>query len=72
MILGRSVISWIILAFVAVCVFILAKWLIPLLFGAIGVAIPKLHARSPVPQGPRHVRDCGGISLVQMPSHAMA
>ncbi len=40
MILGRSVISWIILFFVCICVFILAKWLIPLLFGAIGVAIP--------------------------------
>jgi hypothetical protein len=40
MILGRSVISWIILAIVAVCVFILARWLIPLLFGVIGVAIP--------------------------------
>ncbi len=40
MILGRSVIHWIVLAFVAVCMFILAKWLIPLLFGAIGVDIP--------------------------------
>jgi hypothetical protein len=40
MLLGRPVIHWIVLAFVAVCVFILAKWLIPLIFGAIGVAIP--------------------------------
>jgi hypothetical protein len=40
MLLGRPVIHWIVLAFVAVCVFILAKWLIPLLFGAIGVNIP--------------------------------
>ncbi len=40
MLLGRSVIHWIITGFVAVCVFILAKWLIPLLFGAIGIAIP--------------------------------
>ncbi len=40
MIFGRTVIHWIILFFVCICVFILAKWLIPLLFGAIGVAIP--------------------------------
>jgi hypothetical protein len=40
MIYGRSIIHWIILAFIAVCVFIIAKWLIPLLFGLIGVAIP--------------------------------
>ncbi|GAC1648712.1 MAG: hypothetical protein NVS4B6_23650 [Mycobacterium sp.] len=41
MILGRSVIHWVILAFVAICVFFLAEWLIPLLFGAIGVDVPK-------------------------------
>jgi hypothetical protein len=40
MLLGRPVIHWIILAFVCICVFILAKWLIPLIFGAIGVSIP--------------------------------
>ncbi len=40
MIYGRSIIHWIILAFIAVCVFILAKWLIPLFFGLVGVAIP--------------------------------
>lgn len=40
MIFGRSVIHWIILMFIAVCVFILAKWAIPLLFGLIGFAIP--------------------------------
>ena len=40
MILGRSVIHWIVLAFVCICVFILARWLIPLVFGAIGVGIP--------------------------------
>jgi hypothetical protein len=39
-ILGRSVITWIILVFVAICVFILAKWLIPLLFGLIGFTVP--------------------------------
>ena len=40
MIFGRSVIHWIVVVFVAVCVFILARWLIPALFGAIGVGIP--------------------------------
>ena len=40
MILGRSVIHWIILVFVAICVFILAKFAVPLFFGLIGVAIP--------------------------------
>jgi hypothetical protein len=39
-IFGRSVIHWVILLFVAVCVFILAKWAIPLLFGAVGFPIP--------------------------------
>jgi len=40
MILGRSVIHWVILLFVAVCVFVVARWLIPLLFGAVGFPIP--------------------------------
>ena len=40
MLFGRSVITWIVLVFVAVCVFILAKWLIPLLFGLVGFDIP--------------------------------
>lgn len=40
MILGRSVISWLILAFIAICLFFVAQWLIPLLFGLVGVAIP--------------------------------
>ncbi len=40
MILGRSIITWLILALVAICVFILAVWLLPLLFGLVGVAIP--------------------------------
>ena len=40
MLFGRSVIHWIILALIAVCVFILARWLIPILFGLVGVAIP--------------------------------
>jgi hypothetical protein len=40
MLLGRSVIHWIIVIFIAVCVFILARWAIPLLFGLVGVQIP--------------------------------
>jgi hypothetical protein len=40
MFLGRSIIHWIVLIFIAVCVFILAKWAIPLLFGLVGVAVP--------------------------------
>lgn len=40
MILGRSVIHWLVLLFVAVCVFVICKWLIPLLFGAVGFPIP--------------------------------
>ena len=40
MFMGRSIIHWIILVFIAICVFILAKWAIPLLFALVGVAIP--------------------------------
>ncbi len=40
MILGRSVIHWLLIIFIAVCIFILARWAIPLIFGLIGVAIP--------------------------------
>lgn len=40
MILGRSVINWVLAAFIAICIFILAKWLIPLLFGLVGFAVP--------------------------------
>jgi len=40
MILGRSIIHWLVLIFVAICVFILAKWLIPLVFGLVGFAVP--------------------------------
>ena len=40
MIFGRSIIHWIVLVFIAVCVFVLAKWLIPLIFGMIGFPIP--------------------------------
>lgn len=40
MVFGRSILTWVVLVFVAVCVFILAKWLIPLLFGLVGFAVP--------------------------------
>lgn len=41
MIFGRPVIHWIIVALVAVCIFFLAQWLIPMLFGLVGVRIPE-------------------------------
>ncbi len=41
MILGRSVIVWLLVAFVAICLFFIAQWLIPLLFGLVGVVIPR-------------------------------
>lgn len=40
MILGKSVVSLLLLAFVALCLFFVAQWLIPLLFGLIGFGIP--------------------------------
>ncbi len=40
MILGRSVIVWLLLAFIAICIFFVAQWLIPLLFGLVGFVIP--------------------------------
>ncbi len=40
MLLGRSVIYLLILAFVAICIFFVAQWLIPLLFGLVGFQIP--------------------------------
>lgn len=40
MLFGRSVIFWLIIAFIAICVFFIAQWLIPLLFGLIGFRIP--------------------------------
>ncbi len=40
MIQGRSVVHWLIVAVIAVCVFFLAQWLIPLLFALVGVTIP--------------------------------
>ncbi len=40
MILGRSVIHWLVVAIVAVCVFFLAQWIIPMVAGLIGLRIP--------------------------------
>lgn len=40
MLLGRSVVMWLLLAFVAICIFFVAQWLIPLLFGLVGFVIP--------------------------------
>lgn len=39
--LGRGVISWLVILFVCVCVFFIAQWLIPLLFNAVGFVIPR-------------------------------
>ena len=41
MIFGRSVVFWVLMAFFAVCLFILAQWAIPLLFGFVDVTIPS-------------------------------
>jgi hypothetical protein len=41
MIFGRPIWRWIVMAFVAVCVFILAKWLIPLVFALVSIAVPE-------------------------------
>lgn len=40
MLLGRSVIVWLVLAFIAICIFFIAQWIIPLLFGLVGFAMP--------------------------------
>jgi hypothetical protein len=40
MLLGRSVLNWIFVGLVAVCVFLIAQWLIPVIFGKIGISIP--------------------------------
>lgn len=39
MLLGRSVIYWVVIAFVAVVMFLLARELIPLLFGIVDVVL---------------------------------
>jgi hypothetical protein len=41
MILGRSILHWVVVILVAVLVFLLAMWLIPLVFGLLGIAIPS-------------------------------
>lgn len=40
MILGRSIIHWIVVGVFAVCVFFLAQWLIPVVLGLVGASIP--------------------------------
>jgi hypothetical protein len=40
MLLGRSLVHWLVVIFVAICLFILARWAIPLLFGLVGIVIP--------------------------------
>lgn len=40
MVAGRNILWWILVALVAVCVFIIFRWLVPVLFGAIGVSVP--------------------------------
>lgn len=38
--LGKSVVWWLITALITIAVFFLAQWIIPLIFGLIGFAIP--------------------------------
>lgn len=40
MIFGRAILFWIVIFLVAICIFFLAQWLIPILFGLVGVDIP--------------------------------
>ena len=40
MLFGKSVIWWLLVAFLATCIFFLAQWVIPLLFGLVGFAFP--------------------------------
>lgn len=40
MVLGKSIVYWLILAFIAICLFFVFQWLIPLVFGLVGFAIP--------------------------------
>jgi len=40
MILGRPIVHWLITILIAICVFFVAQWLIPLVFGLVGVSIP--------------------------------
>ena len=41
MLLGRSVIFLLILVLVAICVFVIAQWAIPVLFALVDVVIPS-------------------------------
>ncbi len=40
MILGHSILHWLLLAIVAIIVFFIAQWLIPIIFGLVSVDIP--------------------------------
>ena len=40
MLLGRSIIYWLLLALIAICIFFLAQWLIPMLFALVGFGMP--------------------------------
>lgn len=42
MIFGKSVIELLLAGFIGVCLFFLAQWIIPLLFGLVGLDMP-LH-----------------------------
>ena len=39
-VLGKSVAYWLFLAFIAICLFFLFQWLIPLIFSLVGFGIP--------------------------------
>lgn len=41
MIAGRSIITWILLALIAIVVFVIARWAVPELFTAAGVTMPR-------------------------------
>lgn len=40
MIFGRSIVHWLLVFLVAACIFFLVQWLIPQVFGLIGVNVP--------------------------------
>lgn len=40
MLFGKSILAWIVLVLVAICVFFIVQWLLPLVFGLVGFAIP--------------------------------
>ena len=40
MLFGKSVVFWLIVFLIAICVFFLAQWLVPLVFALVGFQIP--------------------------------